>query len=180
MKNTSQTISSSYEITLHAQPYDLCANGFYFHNHEEYLVKSKALRNDYGQQVEEFEIQFIDGDDLDCQLFSILEIHQGDVAVFLTVCESWDESQKINVIIAAGECGYNFDLAKDDPDSFEIELYELNNMRELAEQFVEEGLFVKVPENIRHDLDMDAIANDLSMDYGEIFLNNQHYIYRCL
>ena len=30
MKNTSQTISSSHEITLHAQPYDLCANGFYF------------------------------------------------------------------------------------------------------------------------------------------------------
>jgi len=180
MENTSHTVLPSYEITLYAQPYDICAKGFYFHNHEEFLTKSKALHNDYGQQVEEFEIQFIDGDDLDCQLFSILEIHQGDVGFFLTACESWNESQKINAIIAVGECGYDFDLAKDDPDSFEIELYELNSMKELAEQFVEEGVFGEIPENIRHYLDMDAIAYDLSMDYGEMQLFNKHYIYRCI
>ena len=35
---------------------------------EEYNAKADALRNDYGQPVEEFEIQFIDGDGIDCDL----------------------------------------------------------------------------------------------------------------
>ena len=53
---------------LHAQPYDLSATGFYFEAVEEFDAKAKANRNDYGQQVEEYEIQFIDGDDIDCDL----------------------------------------------------------------------------------------------------------------
>ena len=53
---------------LHAQPYDLAANGFYFETAEEFTVKAKANRNDYGQEVEEYEIQFIDGDHIDCDL----------------------------------------------------------------------------------------------------------------
>ena len=44
-------------------------------------------------------------------------------------------------IIAIGECGYKFDLAKDSPDEFDVDLYQLDTMRELAEQFVDEGLY---------------------------------------
>jgi len=53
---------------LYALPYDLSAIGLYFETSEEYAVKSVALRNDYGESVEEFEIQFIDGDEMDCGL----------------------------------------------------------------------------------------------------------------
>ena len=53
---------------LYAQPYDLSAIGFYFETAEEYTAKADALRNDYGEPVEEFEIQFIDGDDIDSEL----------------------------------------------------------------------------------------------------------------
>ena len=171
--------SEKSEILLHAQPYDISANGFYFHNFEEYQQKSSTLRNDYGAPVEEFEIQFIDGDDLDCDLFKALDIHQGNSDVFFTVCEEWDENQKIKVIIAVGESGYNFDPRKDDPDDFDIELYELDSLSDLAEQFIEEGLFGEIPENIRFYLDYDAIARDLGMDYSEIRLNDTNYIYRC-
>ena len=55
-------------IMLHAQPYDLAAAGFYFKAAEEYAEKSAALRNDYGDPVEEFEIQFIDGEAIDAAL----------------------------------------------------------------------------------------------------------------
>ena len=53
---------------LHAQPYDLAATGFYFETPEAFQSKAKANRNDYCDPVEEYEIQFIDGDDVDCDL----------------------------------------------------------------------------------------------------------------
>ena len=52
--------------TFYAQPYDISASGFYFDSEESYLAKIGTIRNDYGQPVEEFEIQFIDGDAMDC------------------------------------------------------------------------------------------------------------------
>ena len=33
--------------TLHAQPYDLAASGFYFEDAQTFATKSAALRNDY-------------------------------------------------------------------------------------------------------------------------------------
>lgn len=171
--------SYSNQVTLYAQPYDISASGFYFSTAEEFQTKSTELRNDYGDIVEEFEIQFIDGDDLDCDLFKALSIHQGDIAPYLDACVSWDDQQKIQVIIAVGDCGYSFDTANDSPDDFDIELYELDSMKELAEQFVEEGFFGEIPQTIRSYLDIDAIAYDLSMDYSEIRLNGTNYIYRC-
>lgn len=90
----------SSKIILYAQPYDISANGFYFHNLEEYQQKSFTLRNSGGLPVEEFEIQFIDGNDLDADLVKALNVHQGNFDAFLTASDEWDESQKIRVIIA--------------------------------------------------------------------------------
>ncbi|WP_299624300.1 hypothetical protein [uncultured Tateyamaria sp.] len=55
-------------IQLHAQPYDLAATGFCFEDYDDYAQKATKLRNDYGDPVEEFEIQFIDGEAIDCDL----------------------------------------------------------------------------------------------------------------
>ena len=49
---------------LHAQPYDISAQGFYFDTAEEYRQKAAKNRNDFGGIVEEYEIQFIDGDSI--------------------------------------------------------------------------------------------------------------------
>ncbi len=163
---------------LYAQPYDISATGFYFSDMEEYTAKYAKCKNDFGGQVEEFEIQFIDGEDLDCDLFKALGVHQGDIKAFFTICDDWEDYQKIDVIIAVGECGYDFDLKSDDPDGFDIDLYELDSLRDLAYQFVDEGLFGDIPDNIQCYLDFDAIARDLSMDYTEARLNGINYIYR--
>ena len=90
-------------ITLFAQPYDLAAAGFYFEDIETFQTKSKALRNDYGEEVEEYEIQFIDGDALDCALFKALSVHQGNVAAFLETAIDWEDWEKIMATIAVGE-----------------------------------------------------------------------------
>lgn len=165
--------------TLFAQPYDISANGFYFETVADYEDKASKLFNSYGQFVEEFEIQFIDGDSLDCALFRALGVHQGNFSAYLEAVEDWSADDKIKLIIAVGETGYNFDFEKDSPDQFDIDLYELDSLKDLAEQFVEEGLFGNIPASIQNYLDYDAIARDLGMDYSEIRIDGTNYIYRC-
>jgi len=165
---------------LFAQPYDISANGFFFETADEYQAQAAKLRNSSGLPVEEFEIQFIDGENIDAALFEALSVHQGDIAGFLKAVDSWSKDAKIKAIIAVGQSGYNFDLGTDNPNKFDVDLYELDSMRDLAVQFVEEGLFGNIPDRIQNYLDYDAIARDLSMDYSEIKIDGTNYIYRCL
>ena len=163
---------------LHAQPYDLAATGFYFESAHDYAAKADALRNDYGQPVEEFEIQFIDGETIDAQLFEALRVNQCNLAGFFDAVEDWNDHQKVRAIIAVSEVGYRFELGRDDPDEFDIDLYEIDSLRDLAIEFVEEGLFGDIPKAIENYLDYDAIARDLSMDYGMTTVAGASYAYR--
>ena len=76
---------------LYAQPYDISATGFYFKSAEEYEKNVKALRNEYGDPVEEFEIQFIDGDAIDCDLAEAIGLNQVNLARFFEIVDEWDE-----------------------------------------------------------------------------------------
>lgn len=165
--------------TLYAQPYDISATGFYFDTTEEYEQKAASNRNEYGGIVEEYEIQFIDGESIDAKLFDALGVNQCNFGKFLEACDGWDEEQKRKVIIAVGECGCSFDLKSGDPDEFDVDIYEMGSLKELAETFVDEGLFGDIPERIRFYLDYDAIARDLGMDYSETIIAGTQLVYRC-
>ncbi len=52
-------------------------------------------------------------------------------------------------------------------------------MRELAQQFVDDGLFGEIPERIQGYLDYDAIARDLAMDYSETNIAGTKLVYAC-
>ena len=164
---------------LFAQPYDITAQGFYFKTAEEYQEKSAKARNASGFPVEEYEIQFIDGESIDAALFEALGVHQGNFPQFLDACDTWDDHQKRKTIIAVGEYGYTFDLKTGDPEDFEVDIYEVDSLRELAEQFVDDGLFGDIPERLQNYLDYDAIARDLSMDYSETTIDGTRLVYRC-
>lgn len=161
--------------SLFAQPYNLDATGFYFDSIEQYETNASSNRDRYGCKVEEYEIQFIDGERIDAQLARAYGLYQSNIAAFLDAAETWDDDTKIRYIIAVGEGGY---LHTDDPDTLDIDLYEIDTLRELAEQFVEGGLFGEIPDNLRGYLDYDAIAYDLGMDYSEIEIDDRKFIYR--
>ncbi len=165
--------------TLFAQPYDISATGFYFDSHEDYIEKSETLRNEHGDSVEEFEIQFIDGEDIDSELAKAWGLYQGDISAFFDATENWEEHQKLSFIIAVGECFYKFDAETGHPDDFEVDLYQLDDMKDLAEHFIEEGLYGPIPEALQYYIDTDAIARDLSVDYSEITIAGTNYIYAC-
>ena len=92
--------------------------------------------------------------------------------------EDWDKHDKTRVILAIGECGYAFD-ADTQPSAFDVDIYHVDTMRDLAEQFVDEGLFGNIPERLQFNIDYDAIARDLSADYAEAEVAGQRLIYRC-
>jgi len=164
---------------LFAQPYDISATGFYFDSAEDYAEKAAKNFNPYGQIVEEYELQFIDGESIDSNLFHVLGVNQCNFPAYLEACEAWDDFQKQKVIIAVGECGYAFTLGSDDPDSLDVDIYPVETLRELAEQFVDEGLFGEIPASIQNYLDYDAIARDLGMDYSETTIGGTRLVYRC-
>ena len=70
------------------------------------------------------------------------------------------------MIIAVGECGYDFEPNLI-PIQFDVEIHDVSTVRELAEQFVEEGLFGEVPKAIQNYIDCDAIACDLAVDFSK-------------
>jgi antirestriction protein len=162
-----------------AQPYDISASGFYFRSREEFNALRLACRGDTGLPVEEFEIQFIDGETLDAYFADAYGLNQESVFRIIELIEEWDKDAKRRFIIAVGECGYSFDPDTVDPDDFEVEIYEGTSMRELAQQFVDEGLFGEIPERLQFYIDYDAIARDLAADYSEADIAGTRLVYRC-
>jgi len=164
---------------LYAQPYNISALGFSFEDEAEYHEKAKKNFDGLGFPIEEYEIQFIDGERIDALLFEALNIHQGNFGKFLIACQEWDDHQKHKAIIATAECGYDLDLQSGTPDDFDVDIYEVDNLRELAMQFADEGVFGEIPEHLQCYLDYDAMARDLAMDYAEIIIAGNRFVYRC-
>ncbi|HAT84579.1 MAG TPA: antirestriction protein ArdA [Rhizobiales bacterium] len=165
--------------TFFAQPYDISATGFYFEDTESYEAKIGSIRNDYGDLVEEFEIQTIDGDLIDIECCKAIGINQANIIDVMLKLDEWDEYQKRNIILAVGECGYAFDAATSDPDDFDIDIYDVSSLRALAEHFVDEGLFGEIPDALQCYIDHDAITRDLGMDYTEATVAGEAVVYRC-
>lgn len=164
--------------TLYAQPYDITATGFYFETSEQYAALAEKARNDYGQPVEEFEIQFIDGERLDAELAEAWGLNQATFAAFFDAADEWEDHSKIRLIISMRE-GIGFNVETDDIDALDVDIYGVETLRELAEQFVDDGLFGDIPEPLRGYIDYEAIARDLAMDYIEITIAGDRLTYRC-
>lgn len=72
-------------LTLHAQPYDTSGIGFYFKSAEDYDKKEAKNRN------EEFEIEFIDGDDIEFAVYNAMGVNQSNLHEFFDAVDSVDE-----------------------------------------------------------------------------------------
>ena len=93
--NQEQLLKGQRQMTtLHAQPYNIDATGFYFENADDFITKMETLTDSYGQPVEEFEIQFIDGDD--AQLFNAIGINQATLSVWFDEVEPLEYYEKGN------------------------------------------------------------------------------------
>ncbi|MEP3198209.1 MAG: antirestriction protein ArdA [Lentilitoribacter sp.] len=165
-------------VTFYAQPYDISAAGFYFTDEQSYLEKINSITNDYGDKVEEFEIQFINGFVLDSKLAQAIKPDQCNIVALMEAMNTWTEDQKIRVIIAVHDGGASFDFEIDEPDDLDIDIYADMRLLDLAYQFVDEGLYGEIPEHLANYIDYEAIANDLRHEYSETQISGETYVYR--
>ena len=169
------------QVTLYAQPYDYDAQGFYFTSFEDYETKYNKNCNVYGQFVEEYEIQFIDGSAIDCDLFKAVK-GEYNLKAFFMVANTWEDYEKIPLIIAYEENitsePFNEEVTS---DMFQdIDIYYDMSFEDLAWEFIENGLFGEIPKHLENYLDIQLMARDLSFDYNEISVGNNSIIYRSM
>ena len=136
-----------------------------------------AVSTGFGQKVEEFEIQFLEGEGIDAALASAVGVNQANLPFFFEGLDNWDDYEKRILIIGLSEGGCPF-TADTSPDDFDVDLYHAESLRDLAEQFVDEGLFGEVPPQFLFYIDYDAIARDLSFEYTETEIAGERLIYR--
>ncbi len=55
----------------------------------------------------------------------------------------------------------------------------MDSMSDLAEHFVDEGLYGPIPESLAYYIDYEAIARDLSVEYSETSIAGKRLIYAC-
>jgi len=168
-------------LTLYAQPYDLDAQGFYFDSFEDYETKYNKNCNVYGQPVEEYMFDFIDGSAIDCDLFKAVKGGY-NLKAFFMVANTWEDYDKIPLIIAYEENitsePFNEEVT---PDLFQdIDIYYDMSFEDLAWQFIEDGLFGDISEDLKQWLDIKKMALSLSYDYNEISVGNNSIIYRSM
>ena len=166
-------------INLYAQPYNSADSGFYFKSEEEFDNQLSTLRHAYGDAFQEFEIQFIDGEPIDCAFANAFELNQCNFAKFFELVDEWDDQQKTRFIIANGECGYNLNPETDNIDELDIDIYDVQSLKELAEQFVDDGLFGEIPKSLEFYIDHEAIARDLAADFSITEITGERFAYRC-
>ena len=158
----------------HATPYDINATGFYFNTYDEYVEKASTHKNDYGDPVEEYEIQFINGDNY--QLFNALGINQANLEKWFEDFENLDTDDEAKAIYLAEYTGYEMQDILDQLD--DICLFK-GTAEEYAEEYIEDtDMLADMPENLRYYFDTEAFASDMVTggDITVLEINNVEYV----
>lgn len=167
-----ETSTEQFAITLFAHPYNLDAQGFYFHSADEFETLSQNLRDRFGCPVEEFEIQFIDGEN--AELFEVCGINQSNLFMWFDEIEVLGEHEKISLYFLAGVLGYSLDSAMNKID--EVSIFH-GDAQEAAEELFDDCYAHAIPENLRFYFDMEKFARDLEIsgDFNEFNFGGKTY-----
>ena len=144
--------------TLHATPYNRDASGFYFENATEYEAKATMHVDRFGNLVEEFEIQFIDGDD--AELFEACGINQANLNVWFDDIEFLQDYEKASLFYLVGVAGYKLDQAIEKMN--EPSIYQ-GDLLDAATVLFDECYLHTLPDNIKYYIDYEKFARDCEL-----------------
>ncbi len=150
----------------YANPYNISVTGFYFVDYADYLKQSENLKDGFGQSVEEFSIEYINGDN--ARLFNILKVNQATLSLWFEGFEDLEGDDLIKVIYLAEYL--NVDMSEIHDRIDDVGLY-VGSALDYAEEYIEDcGLLHKMPENLRCYFDTKSFARDmvLSGDITEV------------
>lgn len=80
-------------MKFYANPYNTDATGFYFETYEEFTEKMEEAKDSFGNQVEEFMIDVIDGSREELQLVEAIGISQGNIEEVIEFIDTSDENE---------------------------------------------------------------------------------------
>lgn len=158
--------------TLHATPYNLDATGFYFEGISEYQNKVINHLDCYGNLVEEFEIQFIDGED--AELFEACGIDQSNLNTWFDDIVFLQDYEKISLYYLIRCAGYTLSQALDKLDEPCITE---SSLKDAAAELFDECYLHTIPENVRYYIDYESFARDCALggDMTEFEYSNRTY-----
>ncbi len=151
-------LGSGAKSEYFAQPYRIGAQGFTFTDLEDYRDKAANARDDDGLPVEEFEIQYIDGDD--AALFNAIRVNQANLDEWfelLTYLEGHHDG-KIIACYLAGD-GYGMEELFSCCDDYS--LYH-GTAADYAEEYVRDCY--TLPEGIVGYIDYERLGHDMALD----------------
>ena len=141
---------------LHASPFNPDARGFNFQSVEEFTQKAEALRDRYGNPVEEFELLYIDGQD--SQLFEACRIDQTNLTRWFDQVESLlDDGEKAQLFYLVDCLGYGLSDALEKRD--DVALFD-GPLIDAASQLFDDVYLSEIPEAVRPYIDYEAFARD--------------------
>ena len=162
MNNLAHAITGA--TVLFAAPYNIDARGFYFSSAEEFTDKADKLRDRWGNPVEEFELDYIEGDD--GQLFHACGIDQTNLAVWFDDIESLQDNEKAALFYLIDCNGYALPGAL---ECVQDVILTEGPLLEAATELFDECYLPEIPEACQNYIDYEAFANDcrLSGDMAE-------------
>ncbi|MFS8047034.1 antirestriction protein ArdA [Rhizobium sp. BR 314] len=143
------------ESMYFAQPYNLSATGFYFADLEEYQTKAATAVDDFGQPVEEFELQYIDGDH--AELFRALRVSQASLADWFELVDALgSEEDRYLIACHLADLGYAIGDLADGWDDYAI-------YRGTAADYAAEMVAdcYELPDNIIAYIDYERLGRDM-------------------
>lgn len=147
-------------LQLFANPYDISAHGFYFSTIEEFdLLYKKNF------PVEEYEIEFVDGDEFELKLFESMKCHQGSVSkYFEIIADAWNDVSLQAAICALLENGAAHADDVVEKAGRETTVFE-GTLEDYVYDLVNDCYFDKnMPELLKRYFDYSMFANDLRIE----------------
>ena len=112
----------------------------------------------FGNLVEEFEIQFIDGDD--AELFEACGINQANLNVWFDDIEFLQDYEKASLFYLVGVAGYKLDQAIEKMN--EPSIYQ-GDLLDAATVLFDECYLHTLPDNIKYYIDYEKFARDCEL-----------------
>lgn len=107
---------------LCAQPLDSSAKSFHFQTIDEFKAKFKTNLTEYDEPALDYEISFVEGEEIDRQLAKAWRLNQFNFEAFLNALTNWSFTYKVQYIIAIHEYGATHEYFTDIPNNIKIEI----------------------------------------------------------
>ncbi|MCI5076434.1 antirestriction protein ArdA [Oricola sp.] len=151
-------LNTGAESVYFAQPYSLDATGFYFETLEQYQAKAATNRDRYGNPVEEYELQHIDGEQH--RLFNAVGVNQANLGEWFELLDELDDDED-RYLIACSLAEDGYAMAELAPKWDDYSIFR-GNVAEYAEQIIEECY--ELPDRLACYLDYERLGRDMVLE----------------